>query len=211
MIKGHCLFWVVALALEALLMVWLSTPANVQRSLQREMEDAQRWLGGSTVREAVSTADRLFIAVLGDREANQAFQSRFFVDRHTQDQSADLVGHWLKVLTGQSNRLIAALVFEAYRVVYRVGMWSTWTLPIVLLIAGGLVHGLVERRLKGFRFGYTNPVVYNLTSHALILIVFAPLALLLSPVFVAWWTYPSWGIVMAVLTAVAAANLQSIR
>lgn len=211
MIKGHCIFWLVALVLEAIVVVWMSTPATVQRSLQREMEDAQRWLGDNTVREAVATADQVFVAVLGDRETSRAFQSRFFVDREAQEQSAEFLGHWLRVLTTQSNKLMSTLMFEAYRVVYRVGMWTAWVLPITLLIAGGLVHGLVERRLKGFRFGYTNPVVYNLTSHALILIVFAPLALLLSPVFVAWWAYPLWGIVVAFLTAIAAANLQSIR
>ncbi len=91
---------------------------------------------------------------------------------------------------------------------WRIQIAAKLSVPALCILLAASIDGLVRRRLKQYTYGYTNPVIFNLVSHAVILLWAFPLIYLLSPLPVTVLWLAIWIAALAFSLWWGASNLQ---
>lgn len=197
----HVLFWIGLALIELVLVCVFEGRDTILERTEIEMSQFGQIVDASTLLETAATAaawTHVVMAPMGS--IGRAKEPRTDVDVKLSEIGTSL---------GNSSRgFVRAMEAAIMRWSWRIQIAAKLCVPALCVLLAAAIDGLVRRRVKQYTYGYTNPVIFNIVSHAVIMLWAFPLIYLLSPlpVTVAWLAI--WIAALALSLWWGASNLQ---
>jgi len=128
-----------------------------------ELESNQVTLGPVLHKKVIGTAKEQYLSLSRDnklipgKSSSQVFPS--FEKTHL-DHNID----------SRSGAYFSKMRLALFRAVYRANVAIYWVFAVLALMVGAAIDGLQVRKISAHDFGYQNPTLFNVGSHAIILL-----------------------------------------
>jgi hypothetical protein len=198
-------FWVVAILLEAIVVVALANRDVVGHQVEAEYDLTKGWMG-ETADSIYEDANSMFHRVFVTTEVMEMSYRIFVPDANKPEPEDSFSIQTFRWVRGRIDGLWAVVL----RALQRFALFCAW-LPYALpVLVPAAVDGWNQRLIKRETFGYTSPVRFHAASYVVISLVFLPVFYMFVPMTVHPMIIPLWSILGGVSVVILTSNVQKV-
>lgn len=189
----HLFLWIILLFAQFVIVMFYFEPSEIYKSIEKEQSITVNILGDTTEGVIRSSADKKFEAHIIDN--NLVEKSHSFFSRKTK------IGETMS----DSIEVFWSSIYQVYQ---RFMLILYWFKYLFILVIPAIIHGFVKRRIMLYEAGWSSPVRYHASLHALVAMIGIPLIYLTFPFAVNTLIVPIWMALTAISITSFVSNIQ---